>query len=165
MRVKTPSGRVVVGGGGITPDVTVEDTVRPPAERAFEQALGKNVAAFRDALAAYALELKGTGRITSPDFTVTPEMRNALYQRLRARKIVIDSTTWARAAPLVTRILGAQIARYALGPDAEFARGLRNDKALAAALQLLNGVRSQRELLDRAATLGAATKVDSTSRK
>ncbi|HEX8851707.1 MAG TPA: S41 family peptidase [Gemmatimonadaceae bacterium] len=165
VRVKTPSGRTVMGGGGITPDVTVEDTVRPPAERAFEQALGKNVAAFRDVLATYALELKGAGTITSPDFVVTPAMREALYRRLTARKIVIDSTTWANAEPLVTRILGAQIARYALGPDAEFARGLRSDKALAASLQLLNGVRSQRELLDRAATMAAAAKADSASRK
>lgn len=165
VRVKTPSGRVVMGGGGITPDVTIEDTVRPPAERAFEQALGRNVAAFRDVLASYALELKGAGTITAPDFVVTPAMRESLHQRLRARKIVIDSTTWANAEPLVTRILGAQIARYALGPEAEFVRGLRSDKALTASLQLLNGTRSQRELLDRAATMAARAKADSASRK
>jgi carboxyl-terminal processing protease len=165
VRVKTPSGRVVMGGGGITPDVTVEDTVRPPNERAFEQVLGKKVGAFRDALAAYALELKAGGTITSPDFSVTPAMRDALYARLKTRKIDVDRTTYDAAEPLVTRILGAQIARYTLGPDAEFARGLRTDKAVTTALQLLNGVKSQRELLDRAATLGAAAKADSASRK
>jgi carboxyl-terminal processing protease len=165
VRLKTPSGRVVMGGGGITPDVVVEDTARPPGERAFEQALGKNVGAFRDALAAYALELRAAGTITSPDFVVTPAMRDALYQRLRARKITIDRVTYDAAEPLVSRILGAQIARYAIGPEAEFVRGLRNDRAVATALQLLNGVRSRSELLDRAATLGAAAKADSTSRK
>jgi hypothetical protein len=80
----------------------------------------------------------------------------------------VDRATYDAAEPLVTRILGAQIARYTLGPDAEFARGLRNDKAVSVALQLLNGVRSQRELLDRAGTLGAAAraaKADSASRK
>jgi carboxyl-terminal processing protease len=155
MKVKTPSGRTLVGGGGITPDVIVNDSTRPAAERAFEQALGKNVAAFRDVLAAYALELRGRGTITSPDFVVTPEMRNALYERMTKRGITMSRSIYDAAEPLVSRILGAQVARYALGPDAEFARGLRNDRSLAVALQLLNGVKSQRELLDRAATLAA----------
>ena len=95
------------------------------------------------------------GTITSPDFVVTPEMRNTLYERMAKRGITINRSIYDAAEPLVSRILGAQIARYALGPEAEFARGLRNDRSLAVALQLLNGVKSQRELLDRAATLAA----------
>ncbi len=162
--VKTALGRTLVGGGGITPDVTVDDTLRPPAERAFEQALGRNVALFRDALAAYALELKAGGTIARPDFPVTPAMRTALYDRMTRRGIVISRSVYDAAEPLVSRVLGAQIARYALGPDAEFARGLRNDRSLTASLQLLNGVKSQRELLDRAATMAAA-RVDTTKGK
>ena len=164
MTVKTRAGRTLVGGGGITPDVIVDDSIRPAAERAFEQALGRNVAAFRDVLAAYALELKGRGTITSPDFTVTPEMRAALHDRMTRRGIVVDRAIYDAAEPLVTRILGAQIARYALGPDAEFARSLRNDRSLAVSLQLLNGVKSERELLDRAATIAAA-RADTTKAK
>jgi carboxyl-terminal processing protease len=164
MTVKTRAGRTLVGGGGITPDVIVDDSIRPAAERAFEQALGKNVAAFRDALAAYALELKGRGTITSPDFVVTPEMRATLYDRMTRRGIVVNRAIYDAAEPLVSRILGAQIARYALGPDAEFARSLRNDRSLAVALQLLNGVKSERELLDRAATIAAA-RADTTKAK
>ena len=162
--VKTPLGRTLLGGGGITPDVVVDDSVRPAPERAFEQALGKNVAVFRDALAAYALELKGSGTISSPDFTVTPAMRASLYERMTTRGVVVSRPIYDAAEPLVSRILGAQIARYALGPDAEFARGLRNDRSLATSLQLLNGVRTQRELLDRAATLAAA-RADTTKAK
>ena len=154
--VKTAAGRTLVAGGGITPDVVVDDSVRPATERAFEQALGRNVAAFRDVLASYALDLKGQGTITSPDFVVTPEMRAALYDRMKARGIVVNRAIYDAAEPLVTRILGAQIARYALGPDAEFARGLRNDRSLAVSLQLLNGVKSERALFDRAATLAGA---------
>lgn len=162
--VKTPAGRTLVGGGGITPDVIVSDSTRPAAERAFEQALGRNVAKLQDALAAYALELKASGTITSPDFVVTPAMRAALYDRMLKHGIVISRPVYDAAEPLVTRILGAQIARYALGPDAEFARGLRNDRSLAVSLQLLNGVKSRRELLDRAATMAAA-RADTTKAK
>jgi carboxyl-terminal processing protease len=164
MTVKTRSGRTLVGGGGITPDVILDDSIRPQAERAFEQALGKNVAAFRDALASYALALKARGTITSPDFTVTPEMRAELYDRMTKRGIVVDRAIYDAAEPLVTRILGSQIARYALGPDAEFSRVLRNDRAIAASLQLLNGAKSERELLGRAATMAAA-RADTTKAK
>ena len=164
MTVKTRAGRTLVGGGGITPDVIVDDAIRPAAERAFEQALGRNVAGFRDALAAYALELKGRGTITAPDFVVTPEMRDALYDRMTQRGIVVNRAIYDAAEPLVSRILGAQVARYALGPDAEFARGLRNDRALTVSLQLLNGVKSERELFDRAATMAAA-RADTTKAK
>jgi carboxyl-terminal processing protease len=160
-RVRTPGGRVVLGGGGITPDVIVQDTARPPAERALEQALGKDVTKFRDALAAYALELKGKGAVSSPDFVVTPAMRNELYARLTARGVTLDRAVYDRAESLVTRVLGAQIARYAFGPQAEFARGLRTDQSVAAALGLLNGVRTPKELLDRAATRQRQQQADS----
>jgi carboxyl-terminal processing protease len=160
-RLRTPAGRVVLGGGGITPDVVVEDSVRPPAERAFEQALGMDVTKFRDALAAYALELKARGAVSSPDFAVTPAMRNELHARLAARGVNIDRTTYDGAESLVTRVLGAQIARYTFGPQAEFARSLRTDRSVAVALALLNGVHSPRELLDRAATKQEQQRADS----
>jgi carboxyl-terminal processing protease len=160
-RLRTPAGRVVLGGGGITPDVVVEDTARPPAERALEQALGKDVTKFRDALAAYALELKAKGAVAAPDFTVTPAMRNELYARLVARHVTIDRPVFDRAESLVGRVLGAQIARYTFGPQAEFARGLRSDQSVAVALSLLNGVRTPRELLDRATTRQRQQRADS----
>ena len=160
-RLRTPLGRVVFGGGGITPDVVVEDTARPPAERAFEQALGKDITKFRDALAAYALELKARGAVTTPDFTVTPAMRAELYARLAKRGVQIDRGTYDRAESLVSRVLGAQIARYTFGPHAEIARGLRTDRSVAIALGLLNGVHSPRELLDRAATKQEQQRADS----
>jgi carboxyl-terminal processing protease len=154
-------GRVVFGGGGITPDVVVEDTARPPAERAFEQALGKDITRFRDALAAYALELRARGAVATPDFTVTPAMRAELFARLAKRGVQIDRGTYDRAESLVSRVLGAQIARYTFGPRAEIARGLRTDRSVAIALGLLNGVHSPRELLDRAATKQEQQRADS----
>ena len=160
-RLRTPLGRVVFGGGGITPDVVVEDTARPPAERAFEQALGKDITRFRDALAAYALELKARGAVATPDFTVTPAMRAELFARLAKRGVQIDRGTYDRAESLVARVLGAQIARYTFGPHAEIARSLRTDRSVAVALGLLNGVHSPRELLDRAATKQEQQRADS----
>jgi carboxyl-terminal processing protease len=150
-RFKTDAGRVVLGGGGITPDVQVAPTKVSAAETALEQALGKRIPEFRDALTEYALSIKATRSVPSPNFVVTPEMRGELLKRMRSRKITVDQATYDAAAPLIDRILGAEIARYSFGENAQFERRLRTDATMAASLQLMAGVTTQRELLDRAA--------------
>jgi len=118
-------------------------------------------------LASYALELKGRRVVADERFTVTAAVRDELFARLRARGIVLDRDVYDAAEPLVTRILGAQIARYVFGPEAEYARALRQDRAMAIALELLNASRSPDDLLNRAATKQAAliqARGDSTAR-
>jgi carboxyl-terminal processing protease len=150
-RFKTDAGRVVLGGGGITPDVQVAPTKVSAAETALEQALGKRIPEFRDALTEYALSLKAARAVSSPDFAVTPAMREELLKRMRARRISVDQATYDGAAALIDRILGAEIARYSFGENAQFERRLRSDATMATALQLMSGATTQRELLDRAA--------------
>jgi carboxyl-terminal processing protease len=147
---RTDAGRTVLGGGGIVPDVEVASRVGSKGDRELQTALGARVPQFRNVLVDYALSLKVAHAVTSPDFVVTPAMREELYRRLQARGVTVDRTVYEGAAPLVTRALGAQIARYAFGPRAEFARGLREDPTLAKALALLEGVGTQQELLARA---------------
>ena len=76
-------------------------------------------------------------------------MREELYRRLQARQITVPRAVYDSAAPLVTRALGSQIARYVFGPRAEAARTLREDPALTKAIELLTGVASQQALLAR----------------
>jgi len=148
---KTDAGRVVYGGGGITPDVSLASTAASAAELAFEHALGKHIPEFRDALTDYALSIKASHSIAAPGFVVTPELRGELLKRMRSRGITMDSTIYNGAAPLIDRLLGAEIARYSFGEDAQFERRLRSDATMAAAIQLMSGAASQRDLLDRAA--------------
>jgi carboxyl-terminal processing protease len=148
---RTDAGRVVYGGGGITPDVAVSDSAPVDSALAFERALGKHVAEFRDAVADYALSLKAARAVTTRDFTVTPAMREELWRRVQARKIPLDRAAYDAASPLVSRLLGYQIARYAFGPEAEFQRRLRDDRTIAVALELAAGAPTQAELLRRAA--------------
>jgi len=151
-KFRTDAGRTVLGGGGIVPDVEVATPAASRAERALQTALGAKVPQFRDAMVEYARSLKGTGVVNSPDFTVTPAMRDALYQRLARRGITLDRATYDAAASLVDRALGAQIARYVFGARAESARTLRNDPTLTKALSLLQGVDSPAGLLARVPT-------------
>ncbi|NUP72501.1 MAG: S41 family peptidase [Gemmatimonadaceae bacterium] len=149
-KFRTDAGRTVLGGGGIVPDVEVAMLATTPADRALQTALGTKVAQFRDAMVDYALALKTSRAVASPDFAVTPAMRDELYRRLGARGIVVPRSVYDSATPLVNRALGAQIARYVFGPRAQTARSLREDATLARALALLDGVQTPQALLGRA---------------
>jgi len=149
-RFRTDAGRVVFGGGGITPDVFAGDTIAPPAETDFLRALGAQTTRFRDAITDYALNLKANHAITTPDFAVVPAMREEIWNRMRARGIDIQRSVFDEAQALVDRQLSYEIARYVFGADAEFRRRASEDKILKKALDLARGARSEQDLLRRA---------------
>ncbi|MEO8911341.1 MAG: S41 family peptidase [Gemmatimonadaceae bacterium] len=152
-RYRTDAGRVIYGGGGITPDVVAGDSVTPVAEAKFIRVLGANVGHFRDAITDYALSLKVSGGVTSPDFVVTPAMRDEVWKRMKARGIDIPRMAFDDAEPLVSRLIGFDIARYVFGGDAEFRRRASVDKPLQKALDLARGARSESDLLRKAAAV------------
>ena len=146
---KTDAGRTVLGGGGIVPDVLVPDRVPTKYDKALQEALGANVPKFRDAMVDYAIALKASRGVTSPDFEVTPAMRDELYRRLRSRGIVVDRAVYDSAQTLVSRALAGQITRFVFGTQAEYARTLREDAALANARELLRGASTPAQLVRR----------------
>lgn len=150
-RYKTDAGRIVLGGGGISPDVRLPASALTAADSSFDRALGKQVPQFRDALTDYALSLKASGSVKTPDFAVTPAMRGELLTRMRSRSVQVDSTTFQRATPFIDRLLGYEIARYVFGESAEFARRLRDDAQVTRAVQFVRGAATPADLLRRAA--------------
>ena len=159
-RFHTDGGRIVYGGGGITPDVIAGDTITPLAEGNFMRALGANATLFRDAVTDYALFLKGTGAVTSPDFVVTPAMREEVWNRTKARGVDIPRSVYDEAEPLVSRFIAFDIARYVFGSDAEFRRRASVDKPLQKALEIARGARSEHDLLRRAMAHAPAEESD-----
>jgi len=149
-KFRTDGGRTVYGGGGITPDVIAGDSTTPAAEGIFSRALGASAGRFRDAVTDYALFLKGTHGITTPDFVVTPAMREEVWNRMKARGIDIPRNVYDEAEPLVSRVIGFDIARYLFGSEAEFRRRASVDKPLLKALELARGSKSEQDLLRKA---------------
>jgi carboxyl-terminal processing protease len=146
---KTDGGRTVFGGGGIIPDVAVGDTTPVPSELALQNALGRKIPQFRDAITDYAMSLKGTNAVTSPDFPVTDAMREAVWQRMQQRGISIDRGIYDAASPLVSRFIAVDVARYVLGRAAEQRRVALDDPVVQRALELARGAKTQKELLAR----------------
>jgi carboxyl-terminal processing protease len=156
-KFRTDGGRTVYGGGGITPDVIAGDSITPVAEGIFSRALGANAGRFRDAVTDYALFLKGTRGITTPDFVVTRPMRDEVWNRMKMRRIDIPRSVYDEAEPLVSRVIGFDIARYLFGSEAEFRRRASVDKPLLKALELAHGAKSERDLLRKATAQAPAT--------
>lgn len=151
-KFRTDGGRTVYGSGGITPDVLAGDTTVSPAEAALVDELGAKAGVFRDEVTELALNAKANHSITSPDFIVTPAMREELWRRLTARGVKLTRSTFDQAEPGVSRLLGYEIARYVFGPDAEIRRRAVSDPALTKAVALTAGVKTEADLLRRAAT-------------
>jgi carboxyl-terminal processing protease len=148
-KFKTDAGRTVYGGGGITPDVIAGDTTPVPTELALQNALGKKIPQFRDAITDYAMSLKGTNTVTSTEFAITNAMREGVWQGMRQRGIDIDRAVYDAAAPLVSRLISYDVARYVFGRAAEQRRIVQDDPMVQRAVELTRGVKTQKDLLTR----------------
>jgi carboxyl-terminal processing protease len=148
---RTDGGRIVYGGGGISPDLVVTDSALGRESRVLQAALGRKVGQFRDAVTDYALSLKVKGEVKSADFAITPSMLDEVWKRLVARGVDIPRMTYDESSRAVSSLLTYDIARFVFGSEVEFRRRVANDRSIAVALQLATGVTSEAALLDRAA--------------
>jgi carboxyl-terminal processing protease len=146
----TDAGRVVRGGGGIVPDLVIRPDTLTTAERDFAKALGNGLPQYRDALTTIALEAKKTSQVKSEAFKVTPEMRQQVYQRLRAKDVRISPELFSGAGALIDEQLGFEIARYVFGRPAEFRRRAAQDKQMQTAMGLLRKAQTPKQLLSLA---------------
>ncbi len=155
----TDAGRTIYGGGGIRPDIYVVADTFTTGERAFIKALGDKAPAFRDALTAYAIELKEGNRLLSPNFSVTQAMVDDIVRRMRAKGADLPDSVIAGARTLITQELGYEAARYVFGRSVEFRRRMADDEQIKRALALADRAKSPQDLLTLATTQPAPSTV------
>jgi carboxyl-terminal processing protease len=149
---RSAGGRVVYGGGGVTPDVVVkQDTLAGP-EQDFLRAIGPKWPLVYNEIFALSRELKGT---VKPGFTVPQAWRDELYRRITRAEVAIDRKLYDVATPVVDRWLGLRVASLTFGDSASFRRAVTDDRQLVTALDYLRRGKTQRELLALAATSGS----------
>jgi carboxyl-terminal processing protease len=141
---KSDMGRVIYGGGGITPDVIVQDDTLTSAEQAFTKLIAPKSQDFFTVLADYSTELAKTA---SSSFTVQPAWTNEFYNRLQTKGVIIDRKTFDGANRYVTRALDQRVAHYAFGDSTAKRRDLAYDAPLRKALDLLDRGAAQKDLL------------------
>lgn len=140
---RSDGGRIVYGGGGITPDVTVPDDTLSTIEQEFYKSVFPKAQAYVTTLNQYAFELRNSPK----NFTVTPAWRAELRRRLTAAGVLIDPKVESVANRMLDRELDRRVARLVLGDAGAKARNVDDDHQLVRALQLLDGATSQARLL------------------
>ena len=156
---RTDAGRVVRGGGGIVPDLVIRPDTLTAAERDFAKALGTGLPQYRDVLTTIALEAKKSHGIKTEAFKVTPEMRQEVYRRLRAKDVSVSQAVFNGAGRLVDEQLGYEIARYVFGRPAEFRRRAAQDLQMQTAVGLLRKAQTPKQLMSLAQTNPSASTV------
>jgi carboxyl-terminal processing protease len=152
------NGRVVYGGGAITPDVVVAGDTLTDADRVLLKAIAPaSQAAY---LAAYGMAQQLENAV-QPDFSVQPQWRDTLFARWHAAKVPITRGQFDAARPLVDRLLADRISELAFTDSAAFARRIPDDRQLTRALDLMRRSRTQAELF---ALAGASPTVADHSR-
>ncbi|HET8770246.1 MAG TPA: S41 family peptidase [Gemmatimonadaceae bacterium] len=145
---RSAGGRVVYGGGAITPDVIVPYDTLTTAEQKLARALVPSSQDVYLVLDDYAFTLKGD---VKPDFKVTEAMRDEFLDRLVAKGVAVDTAEWEAGESYVDRLLGDRIARRAFGDSTAKRRDVPDDAQLQKALELLRRGRTTAELLALAA--------------
>jgi len=142
-KFKSDAGRIVYGGGGITPDVIV----RPDTLTTAESKLVASLLPKRDILTGqlrdYAAELRGK---ISPSFTVTAAVRNDFVQRLRAKGVTVDSALLAGGGSYLDYIIGSNVMSFVFGDSTTKKKYLGEDNQLVKAIELLQRVPNQQGL-------------------
>lgn len=148
---RSTAGRVVYGGGGITPDVVVRQDTLTTAEQELLRAIGANWPTARATLYTYARDLKGT---VQSDFVVTKAWMDELYRRLEQAEVAPERAIWDRDGAVLARMLEQQVATLAFGEAAAFARTVQTDRQLSTALEYVRKASNTRELLALASGSG-----------
>ncbi len=140
---KSDGGRVVYGGGGITPDVIVPDDTLTTAEQRLARALVPKSQDVYVALYAFALDLS---HHLAAGFTYQPAWRGQFIKQLDAHGVKIDPKLYAEAPHYLDRLIEDRVSQFVEGDSTTKRRELGDDAVLGHAMRLLDQARTQQDL-------------------
>jgi carboxyl-terminal processing protease len=140
---KSDAGRVVYGGGAVTPDVIVKPDTFTTVEQEYRKATAAKSTDMYVIMYDYAIELKDK---VKPDFTVPPAWREELYRRFKSKGIEVDRALFDGAARSIDRDLEIRVTRLAFGDSTARRRTVDEDPQLSRALDLLRRGNTQADL-------------------
>lgn len=149
---RTDSGRVVYGGGGIVPDVIVQEDTLTLAEREFFEVVSRAGNRYTDVIFQFALAYTQANPNITMDFPITPEMDRTLFEMLQQANIGVTREQFVGAKRLVDRDAGMEIARSRWGQEGPLQRVNRDDIMVQTAIELLKQAPNQQALFTSAET-------------
>lgn len=141
---RSVSGRPILGGGGVTPDVVVSQDTVTTAERLLARAVGNRVADLQDAVWEVSRAIAATRRGAPGDLT---PWRDSVFARLSEQEIAVTRDQFDAAAETIDRLLDGQVAGLVAGDSAAFVNRMAVDRALQSAIERLDQADNRVKLL------------------
>jgi carboxyl-terminal processing protease len=153
----TDAGRVVYGGGGITPDLIVMPDTLTTDEQIFRQRLVESEVALRDAAFRFSVRWARDHADLKESFEVTPAIRDEFYRFLVEEEAAeVERDLFDDAVGWIDWELGIRIAQSAFGEEASLKRTLRRQPQVSKAIALLQETDSPASLIALSAREAAA---------
>jgi carboxyl-terminal processing protease len=133
---RTSKGRTVLGGGGITPDLVVLDTLST-AEQALVQAIREDWSRFEQLLYRHSVAYVRQNGDLRPGFPVTQAMLDDFYQTLQQDGLDLDRRVYDAAGPWIARRLAYEISVAKFDRQEGWKRLMADDPRVRVATELL----------------------------
>jgi carboxyl-terminal processing protease len=140
---RTTKGRTVLGGGGITPDLVVTDTLSA-VEQELVQAIRADWARFEELLYRYTVSHAHANDLR-PGFPVTSAMLEDFYTLLQDEGVILDRQVYDAASIWVGRRLAYEISVTKFSREEGWKRLMADDPRVRAAAELLRTAGSTEE--------------------
>jgi carboxyl-terminal processing protease len=131
---KTEMGRTVYGGGGIVPDIELEEVKYPHLVEDLES---------KQTFFKYAVKYATKHKEPPANYTITPAMREEFVGMIKADKIEVAPDSLALAQHFIDTGMRRELARRYAGDEEAYRVALEDDAQ----------VREAAALIDKAATL------------
>ncbi len=151
----TESGRVVYGGGGITPDVFVMPQTLSPDEVEGVRNVFPRLGRFGVALFNFANEYIREHPSLEVGFSVSDADLERLFTELPQWEVDVPRADYDRSRRFIRYQLEREIALQAWGEGGEFLQMKQYDRQLDRAVELLSGAGTTTELLAAAEASGS----------
>jgi carboxyl-terminal processing protease len=135
---KTEMGRTVYGGGGIAPDIELEDTPVPQVVQDFE----RNQVFFK-----FAVKYAAKHKEAPKDFALTPQIRGEFRDFLKQEKVEASADSVTAAQRFVDTGIRRELARRYVSDEAAYRVAIEADDQVIAVSKLFEEAPTLRDLL------------------
>lgn len=153
---QTDGGRVVFGGGGITPDLTVRVDTLSTTEQELRRVAMRNGVVVRDAAFRWAVQYVEQGGEVSDGFTPTSAMRDGVFSELDSAGAAVPRDLFDGSRRYVDWLIAGELTGVALGETPQMKRRAQEDAQVKAAVDLLRQADSPDALIAVAMAEAAA---------
>jgi len=144
---RSDGGRLVLGGGAITPDVTLAQDTLTTGQQALFKALSLHSREFFASLHDLVDSLRP---VLKPDFREPEAWRASVLAHLKTRGVTVAPELVAGGGAYLDRVIEGDVAQEVFGDSVSGRRAIARDPEVQWAIGALRRVHSQGELLSSA---------------